>query len=68
MKLRIEQYFDNYSFYYKDTSDEKFYKVSAFSTDPISNAIVRKGFKNADFSKRKEVADEFKNIRFIESI
>jgi len=68
MKQRIEQYYDIYSFYYKDTSDGKFYKVCAFDTDPISNRIVRKDFKDADFSKRKEAEDEFKSPRFIESI
>ena len=68
MKQRIEQYYDIYSHYYKDLSDGKFYKVSAFDVDPISNSIVRKDFRNANFSKRKEAEDEFKNPRFIETI
>jgi len=68
MKLRIQQYFDNYNYYFKDTKDDKFYKVSSFSVDDISNRIVRVGFKNADFSKKKEVKNEFKNLRFIEKI
>ena len=49
MKRRIEQYFNNYDYYYKDFSDGKFYKVTAFDVDSISNRIVRIGFKNADF-------------------
>lgn len=68
MKRRIEQYFNNYDYYYKDFSDGKFYKVTAFDVDSISNRIVRIGFKNADFRKRKEVKDGFDNPRFIEII
>jgi|TARA_B110000908_G_scaffold167237_1_gene219830 hypothetical protein len=68
MKQRILQRFDIYCHYYKDLSDGKFYKVSAFDVDPISNRIVRKDFRNADFSKRKEAKDEFKTPRFIETI
>lgn len=68
MKTRIEQYFDNYNYYYKDSEDKKFYKVSSFGVDPISNRITKVGFKNADFRKREEVKDEFKNLRYIETI
>ncbi len=68
MKQRIEEYYDIYSFYYKDTSDGKFYEVSAFDVDPITNKIVNKAFRDSDFSKRKEIKDEFKNPRFIETI
>lgn len=68
MKLRIEQYFDNYNYYYKDSSDGKFYKVTSFDVDPLTNKIVSLGFKNANFSKRVEAKEDFKNPRFIESI
>ena len=68
MKQLIQQYYDKYNFYYKDSSDSKFYKVSAFDVDPISNRIVRILFKDADFSIKKEVEDDFKNPRFIETI
>jgi len=68
MKKRVQQYFDNYSFYYKDFKDQKFYKVDAFDVDPISNRIVKIAFKDADFSKRKDVKNNFQNPIFIESI
>jgi len=68
MKKRIQQHFDIYSYYYKDLSNGKFYKVNGFEVDPISNRIVRIGFRDADFNKRKEVEDEFKTPRFIETI
>lgn len=68
MKKRIEQYYDNYNYYYKDCSNNKFYKVVAFNVDEISNKIVSLGFKNADFSRKKEVKNDFKTPRFIETI
>ena len=68
MKKRIEQYHDNYHYYYKDYSNNKFYKVVAFKVDETSNKIVRVGFKNADFSRKKEVKNDFKSLRFIETI
>ena len=68
MKKRIEQYYDNYNYYYKDCSNNKFYKVVAFNVDEISNKIVRLGFENADFSRKKEVKYDFKTPRFIETI
>lgn len=68
MKKRIKQYFDNYNYYYKDFNDGKFYKVNAFDVDSISNKIIRIGFKNADFSKKKELKNIFKNPIFIETI
>ena len=68
MKKLILQRHDIYSHYYKDFSDGKFYEVSAFDVDPITNKIVNKAFKDSDFSKRKEIKDEFKNPRFIETI
>ncbi len=66
LKARIEQYFDNYNYYYKDSSDGKYYKVKAFDVDPTTNKIVSIGFKNANFNKKEEVKENFKNPRFIE--